>query len=71
MIVEETKERYVLVLCGYIGIDWGINFCMSLGILKHNNLVQGFTNTQVHNILVGLYTCYIPTRNKPNWSFHL
>ncbi len=32
MIVEETKERYVLVLCMYIGVDWGINFRMSLGL---------------------------------------
>jgi len=70
-IVEKTKERYVLVLCGYIGVDRGINFGMSLGIKNHNNLVQGFTNTQVHNIHVGLYTCYILTHNKPYWSFHL
>lgn len=58
MIVEETKERYVSVLCKYIGIDWGINFGinfgMSLGIKNHNNLVQGLTNTQAHNIHVNL-----------------
>ncbi len=75
MIVEETKERYVSVLCKYIGIDWGINFGinfgMSLGIKNHNNLVQGLTNTQAHNIHVGLYTCYFPTCNNPDWSFHL
>ncbi len=75
MIAEETEERYVSMLCGYIKVDRGINisinFGMSLGIKNHNNLVQGFTNTQDHNIHVGLYTCYIPTYNKPNWFFHL
>jgi hypothetical protein len=44
---------------------------MSLGIKNHDNLVQGLTNTQVHNIPIGLYTCYIPTHNKPYWYFHL
>jgi hypothetical protein len=42
-VVEETKERYVSMLCGYIrvdqGINFGINFGMSLGIKNHNNVV--------------------------------